>query len=196
MARQSQVEGEARAQAEVEPDASAEVAGRALAEAGAQVLAQLWRPDPSRHLSILFDVFALGQRTRTLLQTAMRGCGIRPDEYAAYSVVFEAGLDGGSAAITMTEVARELGMAVTTASDYVRSMQARGHLRRVAHPGDGRAYALRLTPAGLRAHRKASAAFDRAYQALRAELDGLDEEQVRTTLRALAASAERAIAAL
>jgi hypothetical protein len=51
---------------------------------------QDWRPDPDRHLSLLFDVFALGQRTRTLLATAMRGCGIRPDEYAAYSVVFEA----------------------------------------------------------------------------------------------------------
>ena len=193
MARQSQVEGEARAQAEIEPKAVAEVSGRALAEAGAQALAELWRPDPSRHLSILFDVFALGQRTRTLLQAAMRGCGIRPDEYAAYSVVFEAGSPGG---ITMTEVARQLGMPVTTAADYVRSMQARGHLRRTTHPGDGRAYVLRLTPAGLRAHRKASAAFDRAYQALRAELGDLDEEQVRTTLRALAASAERATAAL
>jgi DNA-binding MarR family transcriptional regulator len=174
-----------------------EVAGRALAEAGARALAQLWRPDPSRHLSILFDVFALGQRTRTLLQTAMRGCGIRPDEYAAYSVLFEAGPDGRTArGITMTEMARQLGMPVTTAADYVRSMQSRGHLRRDAHPGDGRAFMLRLTPAGLRAHRKASAAVDRAYQALRAELGELDEEQVRTTLRALAGCAERAVTAI
>ena len=125
----------------------------------------------------------------------MRGSGIRPDEYAAYSVVFEAGVEGRYAdGITMTEMARELGMPVTTAADYVRSMQSRGHLRRNAHPGDGRAYVLRLTPVGLRAHRKASAAFDRAYQALRAELGDLDEERVRTMLRALAASAERAAA--
>ena len=154
-----------------------------------------WRPDPARHLSLLFDVFALGQRTRTLLQTAMRGCGIRPDEYAAYSVVFEAGA-GAADGITMTEVARQLGMPVTTAADYVRSMQARGHLRRHTHPGDGRAFLLRLTPAGLRAHRKASAAFDRAYRALEAELGELDEEQVRATLQALAGSAERAAATL
>jgi len=154
--------------------------------------AQDWRPDPSRHLSLLFDVFALGQRTRTLLLTAMRGCGIRPDEYAAYSVVFEGSVDG----VTMTEVARQLGMPVTTAADYVRSMQQRAHLRRHAHPGDRRAYLLRLTPLGLRAHRKASAAFDRAYQALYAELGELDEEQVRATLRALAGCAERATANL
>ena len=149
-----------------------------------------WRPDPTRHLSLLFDVFALGQRTRTLLRIAMRGCGIRPDEYAAYSVVFEAGQ------ITMSEVARQLGMPVTTAADYVRSMQQRGHVRRHAHPGDGRAYLLRLTPTGLRAHHKASAAFDRAYLALHAELRELDEEQVRATLQALAGCAERATATL
>ena len=50
----------------------------------------LWRPDPERQLSVLFDVFALGQQVRTLLTTAMAGCGLRPDEYAAYSAVFEA----------------------------------------------------------------------------------------------------------
>src|SRR6185369_10533587 len=116
---------------------------------------------------------------------AMRGAGMRPDEYAAYSVVFEA--DG----VTMTEVARRLGMPVTTAADYVRSMQTRGHLRRETHPGDSRAFLLRLTPAGLRAHRRASAAFARAHQALTAELGALDEEQVRATLQALAGSAER-----
>jgi DNA-binding MarR family transcriptional regulator len=149
-----------------------------------------WRPDPDRHLSILFDVFALGQQTRTLVQAAMRGAGLRPDEYAAYSVVFEA--DG----ITMTEVARQLGMPVTTAADYVRSMRGRGHVRRETHPDDSRAYLLRLTPAGLRAHRKASAAFDQAYQALRRELPPLDETATRETLRQLAASAGRAAVAL
>jgi DNA-binding MarR family transcriptional regulator len=155
-----------------------------------------WRPDPSRHLSILFDVFALGQRTRTLLQTAMRGSGIRPDEYAAYSVLFEAADGRSTSGVTMTEMARELGMPVTTAADYVRSMQTRGHLRRSAHPADGRAFVLRLTAAGLRAHRKASAAFDLAYRALRAELGELDEDQVRTTLQALAGCVDRAAATL
>jgi DNA-binding MarR family transcriptional regulator len=145
-----------------------------------------WRPDPARHLSILFDVFALGQQTRTLVQLAMRGAGMRPDEYAAYSVVFEA--DG----VTMTEVARQLGMPVTTAADYVRSMQSRGHLRREAHPVDSRAYLLRLTPAGLRAHRRASAAFDKAYRALVQELPPLQEEATRTMLQQLTASARRA----
>src|SRR6185436_16617475 len=92
-----------------------------------------WRPQ-DEHLSILFDVFALGQRVRTLVALAMRDAGLRPDEYAAYSVVFESG------PVTMTEMARELGMPVTTAADFVRTMQSRGHLQRDPHPTDSRAY--------------------------------------------------------
>jgi hypothetical protein len=50
-----------------------------------------WQPQAGPHLSILFDIFALGQQVRTLLNTAMQDAGMRPDEYAAYSVVFEDG---------------------------------------------------------------------------------------------------------
>ena len=112
--------------------------------------AVLWRPHPDRHLSVLFDVFALGQQVRTLVTAAMAGCGLRPDEYAAYSVVFEAG------SVTMTDLARQLGMPVTTAADYARAMRERGHVRRTPHPTDSRAYLLSLTrcrPSGLTARR-------------------------------------------
>jgi DNA-binding MarR family transcriptional regulator len=103
-----------------------------------------WRPPTGAHLSILFDVFALGQRVRTLVQAAMRGAGLRPDEYAAYSVVFEDG------PVTLTELARQLGMPLTTAADYIRSMVERGHALRSAHPRDQRASVLTLSraPAG------------------------------------------------
>jgi DNA-binding MarR family transcriptional regulator len=143
----------------------------------------LWRPNPDRHLSVLFDVFALGQRVRTLVGAAMAGCGLRPDEYAAYSVVFEA------RSVTMTELARELGMPVTTAADYVRAMRERGHVRRAPHPTDSRAYLLSLTPAGLRAHRKASMAFERAHASFVDALGSLTETSVRQTLQRLMTAA-------
>jgi len=145
-----------------------------------------WRHRSAERTSILFDVFALGQRVRTLLQTAMRDAPLRPDEYAAYSVLFESGT------ITMTRMARELGMPVTTAADYVRAMRARGHVRREANPADQRSYLLALTPAGTGAHREANRLFERAYRALVAELGPLDEAATRVTLQRLAASAERA----
>ena len=145
-----------------------------------------WRHRSPERTSILFDVFALGQQVRTLLHTAMRDATLRPDEYAAYSVLFESGR------ITMTQMARQLGMPVTTAADYVRAMRARGHVGREAHPTDQRSYLLALTPAGTRAHREANAHFERAYRALAAELHHLDERATRATLQQLAASADRA----
>jgi DNA-binding MarR family transcriptional regulator len=154
-----------------------------MATASADVL---WRPDPERRLSVLFDVFALGQRVRILVTTAMAGCGLRPDEYAAYSVLFEAG------SATMTELARELGMPVTTAADFVRAMRERGHVRRAPHPTDSRAYQLSLTAAGLRAHRKEGHAFERAHEAFVAALDPLTEDAARESLRHLMRAASAA----
>ena len=48
-------------------------------------------PASGRRTSLLFDAFVLGQRSRTLVGAAMAGSPLRPDEYAAYSVVFELG---------------------------------------------------------------------------------------------------------
>src|SRR5262249_47571837 len=99
-------------------------------------------------------------------------------------------------AITMTAMARELGMPVTTAADYVRAMQRRGHVRRDDHPHDSRSYVLTLTPAGRSAHKAASAAFQRAHQALLEALAPLTEETVRDRLAAVTGAPDQAIAAL
>jgi DNA-binding MarR family transcriptional regulator len=150
----------------------------------------MWRPRSGEHLSILFDVFALGQEVRTLLGAAMRDAGMRPDEYAAYSVVFE---DGPT---TLTAMARTLGMPVTTAADYVKAMAARRHLRRRVNPADQRSQLLSLTAAGHRAHERAGQCFELAYQALRRELAPLEEYETRRVLQALSGSAHRASVAL
>jgi DNA-binding MarR family transcriptional regulator len=149
-----------------------------------------WRPHPDRWTSLLFDVFVLGQRTKALVNEAMADAGLRPDEYAAYSLVFE------MQSVTLTEMATRLAMPVTTVAEYVRAMTERGHLRRKPHPKDQRARLLALTPAGLRAHRRASRAFEHAHSALIRELPPLDEGAAREVLQRLAGSAERALDAL
>jgi MarR family transcriptional regulator for hemolysin len=149
-----------------------------------------WRPRPERWTSLLFDVFVLGQRTRALVNEAMSDAGLRPDEYAAYSVVFEL------QTVTLTEMANRLAMPVTTVAEYVRAMTERGHLKRRPHPKDQRARLLALTPAGLRAHRQASRAFERAQSSLLRELPPLEEDATREMLQRLAGSAERALDAL
>jgi DNA-binding MarR family transcriptional regulator len=119
----------------------------------------------------------------------MYEAGLRPDEYAAYSVIFEV------QPITLTEMAAQLAMPLTTVAEYVRAMVARGHIRKRSDPDDQRARLLTLTPAGLRAHRQASRSFERAHRALLRELEPLDEDATREVLRRLAGSAERALGA-
>lgn len=149
-----------------------------------------WHAQPGLRTSILFDVFVLGQRTRALVGEAMLDAGMRPDEYAAYSVVFEEG------SVTLTELAEQLAMPVTTVADYARTMTERGHLRRKPHPTDRRASLLALTPEGLRRHRRAARSFERAMRALRAELGPAEEAAARELLQGLSASAERALGSL
>jgi DNA-binding MarR family transcriptional regulator len=148
-----------------------------------------WRQRPDRRTSLLFDVFVLGQRSRALVEAAMRDAGLRPDEYAAYSVVFERG------PITLSVMARELGMPVTTVADHVRAMAVRGHIRRERSREDRRESPISLTAAGLGAHRRASRWFERAHQALTDELAG-DDAALRRTVQDLASSAERALVSL
>ena len=133
---------------------------------------------PQRQISLLFDVFVLNQRLRTLLSLALAGTGLRPDEYAVYSLLFEAG------PLTPTDMARQMGMPLTTVLDYARSMNARGHVSRSAHANDGRAYQLRLTPDGLSAFHGASAAWNRSLSQLEPSL-AMPVRDVRRALHAI-----------
>jgi DNA-binding MarR family transcriptional regulator len=149
-----------------------------------------WRPNPDQQTSLLFDVFVLGQRTRALITEAMRDAGMRPDEYAAYSVVFESG------PLTQTDLAEHLGMAVTTVADYVRTMVERRHLRKRPHPTDQRAALLSLSPEGIRAHRRASRSFEVAARAMSDQLAPLDEGSARQVLQQLTACAAKALGSI
>ena len=120
----------------------------------------------------------------------MHDAELRPDEYAAYSVVFEI------QPITLTEMADQLAMPMTTVAEYVQAMAERGHLRKRPDPDDQRARLLTLTPAGIRAHRQASRSFERAHQALLGQLGPLDEHATREVLQQLAGSAESALGSL
>ena len=133
---------------------------------------------PQRQISLLFDVFVLNQRLRTLLSTALAGTGMRPDEYAVYSLLFEGG------PLTPTDMARQMGMPLTTVLDYARAMNARGHVSRSAHANDGRAYQLRLTPSGLAAFHVASAAWNRSLSRLEPSL-AMPVRDVRRALHAI-----------
>lgn len=123
------------------------------------------RPDPLE-TSLLFDVFALNQAVAQLLVRAMRESPLTPGEYAIYNAAFEL------EAATPTELARRLGMRLTTFMDQLRLVEGRGHARRMVHPTDRRSYRVALTAAGLAAHGAANRRFEAAYQAVMARLAG------------------------
>ena len=137
--------------------------------------------------SIFLEVFALDQAIGELLRDAMAGGPLTPEEYAAYSVVFE------EEAVTPTNMGRRLGMPKTTVMERVRMMEERGHVRRVAHAEDGRSYRLVLTASGLAAHRRAHDLFDAAYQAFLRAFGG-DEARAEARLARLRSAVTRSSA--
>lgn len=140
---------------------------------------------PDSRLSVLFELSAASRAVGELLAEAMADSPLTPDEYAVYSVLFDEG------PLAPTELARRTGMPPTSMSHFVRGLLDRGHAERAPAPGDRRSYRIILTPAGLRAHAAASAAFVEADQRFLGALT-VDEEDARGTLRAIGRAAARA----
>jgi DNA-binding MarR family transcriptional regulator len=129
-------------------------------------------------ISLLFDLFVTSQRVRRVLSDAMAESGMRPDEYAVYSLLFDKG------PLTATEMSDVLGMPLTTVLDYVKAMSSEGHVDRMPHPDDGRALQLRLSRSGVAAHRRAHD----HWEVVRKRIEGglsMPAGQVRRALQAL-----------
>jgi DNA-binding MarR family transcriptional regulator len=129
-------------------------------------------------VSLLFDLFVAGQRVRRVLADGMAGSGMRPDEYAVYSLLFMHG------PLTATEMRRHLGLPLSTVLDYLRTMEAAGHLERVPHPDDGRAMQVALNSKGVRAHARAN----EFWEVVRKQVEGslrVPKADVRAALQAL-----------
>jgi DNA-binding MarR family transcriptional regulator len=127
---------------------------------------------------VLLDVWLVMHLVSGLLDQALAGHGLSGDEFGLYSLL------RGFGPVTPTQIARWTGMPATTVSAALRRLTARGHLRRVPHPQDGRSYLVGLSESGAAAHTGAAAAFrsvaGRVSQAL-----GDDEATQRAALQRL-----------
>lgn len=137
--------------------------------------------------SVLFDVFTVAQRTRSLLDVALDGAPLTPAQYALYSAVHEHG------PLSASDLARLVGMPVTSVHDEVSAMAARGHVERRPDVRDRRAMLLRLTTTGRRAHRETGRSFEVAIRAVERRL-GLPVADVRAALAALGRACDAAAA--
>jgi hypothetical protein len=95
---------------------------------------------PEQRISLSFDVFAVSQRLGAYLDRALADTGIRPAEYAVYSLMLEAGPR------TPSELAAMLGTPPSTLSTYLGAMLARGDARRIPNPSDGRSVRVSSRP--------------------------------------------------
>jgi DNA-binding MarR family transcriptional regulator len=136
---------------------------------------------PAEGTNVLFDVWLVYRATTGVLDGALAPTGLSADEFGLYSVLTSAD------APTPSELARWMAAPATTVSSYVKRLERRGHVKRIANPRDGRSYLLSLTPSGRRAHRAAVDAFipvlERVVRAL-----GPSEPSVRQGLASLRAA--------
>src|SRR6185436_5354908 len=94
--------------------------------------------------TILFDVFLTNQRRERLVERALEGTGVPPEDYPLYVFV------GAEGPWTPTGLAARLGMPLSTVLFRVRRLERRGHARRTPNPKDGRSFLIALTAEGQR----------------------------------------------
>lgn len=104
-------------------------------------------------VDVLFLVWLLSRATYDLLDDVLAPAGLTGDEFAIYSML------AAAEHITPSELARWMAAPPTTVSSYVKRLEGRGHVTRVPNPDDRRSYRLRLSPAGRKAHERASEHF-------------------------------------
>ncbi len=144
-------------------------------------------PSSSRpRLSILLLIVAANQRVVQLVERELAADGVDGDGYGLLSLV------GARGPVSLTAVAAELGMPLTTASDAIRRLESRERVVRLPNPDDGRSVLFALTDDGDREWRRGWAALGRINGLIG---EALDEPSVRTTLEELGAVFERALSA-
>ncbi len=94
--------------------------------------------------TILFEVFWTQQKRKRLVEAALHGIDLPPEDYPFYVTI---GADGP---LTPTGLADLLEMPLSTVLFRVRRLERAGHAERVENPADGRSFLIRLTPAGRR----------------------------------------------
>jgi DNA-binding MarR family transcriptional regulator len=139
---------------------------------------------PERRLSLLLLLVAANQRMLQLVERELAADGVDADGYGALSLI------GVRGELRLTELADELGMPLTTASDVVRRLEARGHVRRRPNPDDGRSFLFELSARGDREWRRGFGALQRIDARLAREID---QGEMRAALTALGDAFGRAL---
>src|SRR3954464_183598 len=114
--------------------------------------------------TVLFDVYMTNQKRARLIEAALEGTELPPEDYPFYVFV------GAEGPWTPTGLAARLGMPLATVLFLIRRLERRGHAERSPTPEDGRSFLIGLTPDGKRLLAAARPRFRELAGAVDAEL--------------------------
>jgi DNA-binding MarR family transcriptional regulator len=114
---------------------------------------------------VLLLLVAANQRMVQLVERELAANGVEANGYAVLSLI------GARSGMRLTELSEQLGMPLTTASDIVRRLEARGNVRRRPNPADGRSFLFELTARGDREWRRGWGALQRIDAKLQQHVD-------------------------
>lgn len=139
--------------------------------------------------TILFEVFWTQQRRKRLIEAALGGTELPPEDYPFYVLI------GAEGPWTPTGLAERLLMPLSTVLFRFRRLERRGHAERVPNPDDGRSFLVRLTPDGQRLLDEARPAFRAYAEAVEARLGARQVETITSGLAAVRQAIEEELAA-
>lgn len=138
--------------------------------------------------TILFEVFWTQQKRKRLIEAALKGIDLLPEDYPFYVTI---GADGP---LTPTALAEILDLPLSTVTFRVKRLEKRGHAERVDNPADGRSFLLRLTPTGRSLLNKARPRFRSYAEAVEGRLGGPKTDALRQSLIELRAAIDAELA--
>jgi DNA-binding MarR family transcriptional regulator len=139
--------------------------------------------------TILFDVFWTQQLRKRLLEAALEGTEVDPEDYPFYVVLED------SPPLTPTALADQLLLPLTTTVFRIKRLEKRGHARRLRNPEDGRSYLVTLTAAGKRLLDRARPSFRDYATAVEARLGAKRVASLRSGLASLRDAIDEELAA-
>ena len=121
--------------------------------------------DAPKRFTLLYQLYLASQSSRRFMKAALAGTGLTGEQYALYSYLY------GNGPRTMSQAARDFGLAVTTVATMLAPHLDSGELERLPHPTDRRARLIALTELGRSRMEAAIPAFTASYQAMISELE-------------------------
>jgi DNA-binding MarR family transcriptional regulator len=138
--------------------------------------------------TILFEIFWTQQKRKRLIEHALAGLELPPDDYPLYVLI------GAEGPWTPTALAERLMMPLSTTIFRFQRLERRQHAKRTPNPNDRRSYLIQLTQEGHRLLNLARPAFRDYAEAIEQRLGPHQLTTLKTGLHAIRQAIDQELA--